>query len=240
MNALKIKGFIAALAVAMLAGCGASKEDYASQDPSNYAVSTYTFNVAEAWTNLVKTGFSKSLQIYGSDNVCTGAAHFLQTSATVFDLIDPFFTYISQFQINQTITSCSNDLAPFTKNSFQYNYFNNNHLNTYTYITQGLQGYWTNTEQHAVFPTAAKVGDEGSIGSMYYEGNLVGNEIWSYRLEADTATTALLVVNVKTYDPNGADYSSEIYRYVIKPNNTLSLRSFTTWSASNNLTITAR
>jgi uncharacterized protein YceK len=240
MEHFQPKFLLVALAMLLLSGCGSSNEDFASQDPSNYAVSTNTFNVAEAWANLVKTGFSKSLEIYGSDNVCTGTAHFFQTSAKVVDLNDPFFTYLSQFQINQNITSCSNGLAPFSINSFQYNYFNNDLLNTYTSITQNFFGEWTNTEHHAVFPAAAKVGDAGWIGFMYYQGGLVGDEFWSYKLEADTATTAVLVVNIKTLDPNGNDYSYEIYRYLLKPNNTLSLRSFTTWSASNNLTITAR
>jgi hypothetical protein len=240
MHHFETKIAFAALLTLLLGGCGASKEDYASQDPSNYAVSTNTFNVAEAWANLVKTGFSKSLEIYGSNNVCSGTAHFLQTSARLLDINDPFYTYISQFRINQNITSCSNGLAPFTTNSAQTYYYNNNYLNTYTYINQNFQGYWTNTENNAVFPTAAKVGDVGPIGFMHYEASIPLDEVWSYRLEADTATTALLVVNVKTYDQNGDDYSYEIYRYLLKPNNTLSLRSYTTWSASNNLTIIAR
>lgn len=214
-------------------GGGGGGEDWANQDPSAKAISTSSFDVQTAWTNLNNSPNTAQLNVSGS---CTGTyiqsnsmalitgTNILNNVVTVNRAYGPYAPCSSPYE-NKSSVELKNTSYYYQKSNNQYkNYYG--YDGTYIY-------YWRSI---AAFPTSVKVGDSGLIGIIdkkNYSNVKVAVEEWSYTIEEDTAYSAVFNLVVKTYSTsssvNSTDYlnaslgMTEQFRYLISQQNQLRL-----------------
>ena len=182
-----------------LTGCGSGREDFASQDPSAKAVSGDAFNIQAGWAKLVKNGFTKSLYASGS---CSG--YFQTTVWPTRAYGDGIFAFVATQVTDWIYIYCGagTPLRP-SSNTVQTNFYANTYENSYTEIATNLGVWVPEYAGHAHFPTNAKVGDTGTIGTVrLYDAQerVTGQEVWTYAIEQETATTAIFRLTKATQD----------------------------------------
>ena len=220
---MKMRVLVIFLLTFLLSSCGNGGENWANKDPSAIAVSPNSFDVAAAWTKLIQTGYTKSFSLNPTQGTCAGTMRHLQSAAEATNISSQYF-YRNTLVIALNFTNCSDGATHGPVFETQDNYYSDSYQNTY-YGNSTTAGYWA---VPAVFPNAAKVGDTGQIGALNLysdDGTVwVGYENWSYTIEQDTASTAVLRITMTARDVNGDVLVTEYDRYVIYPDNTLSLR----------------
>lgn len=182
-----------------LTGCGSGREDFASQDPSAKAVSLDAFNIQAGWARLVKNGFSKSLYARGS---CSGYFQMTLWPARAYG--DGTFAFIGTQVTDWIYIYCGSGttLRP-SSNTVQTNFYVNTYENSYTEIGTNFGVWVPEYAGNAHFPSSAKVGDTGTIGTVrLYDAReqLIGQEVWTYAIEQETATTAIFRLTKATQD----------------------------------------
>ena len=209
-----------------LTGCGSGREDFASQDPSAKAVSGDAFNIRAGWQLLVQTGFSKSLMVGGR---CSGRLQMSQGPAQ--PCADGIYSLTNTQLTGIVYGNCANGAPPpATTNAVQTNFYNSNYENTYLETMNG-SGAWApkSSNGYALFPTAVKVGDEGTIGTVVlYDrtGAVSGEEVWTYTIEANTATTIIFHLTKTTTDAStpAAWVQTQHERYKVNERGALELQ----------------
>ncbi len=186
--------------------------------PTVPGASQLTFNVDSAFQTLAKNGYTKSFSsVTGS---CSGTAELVETPASgsvSFELRDgPAAT--------RTFTSAYNAGCPIPNIPVVTSlYYDNNYL---------ARGFWTEGNVYAVYtappkyPTSAKVGTAtlpsiGTVGTLlkYRDStrkSLIGKLEFTYRITADTETTAILTITGQNFDasspPNLVVTQEDSYR----------------------------
>jgi hypothetical protein len=180
----------------LLAGCGSSGEDFASQDPSAYAVSPNSFDVRLGWTIMAGYGYARQMQISGT---CSGDMQLAQTPYT--NLENSSNSYKSQTLIGVIYNDCTDGSiasrpASSTLKTIQYDA---NELDAYIEV-DNQYGVWQSAPK---FPNTGKVGDRGDVGEIaLYDLNShegIGKEVWTYTIEPDTATTVAFNLTKTSY-----------------------------------------
>lgn len=219
------------LLVAALSACGggAGSDNWASSDPSARAISTNSFDIQNAWTNLNNAPNTSQLTVSGS---CTGTyilsnTMALQSSATTMRNIvtvnrayGPYAPCTSPFENKSSIEKIDTYYFYATNNNQYQNYYA--YDGSFIYSWQAI----------AAFPTTAKVGDAGIIGVIdkkNYSYAKVGVEEWSYVIEQDTAYSVIFNLVIKHYATTEANYQSipvsitEQFRYLVSQTNQMRL-----------------
>ncbi len=212
-------------ALCALSGCGGG-EDWASKDPSAFAVSANTFDIASGWKQLLLTGYTKTLYFTQTTSTCEGTLQILQTPAEIYNATSFKYAYQNTLSYTERYYVCTNQSARTTLNVKQYNWFSRDYANSYVSVNQQT-GDW---QTPAVFPQAARVGQTGVIGQFNNSdstGAPTGIEKWSYSLEADTASSAKFRLVMSAEDANGQWVGTEENIFRVAPDNTLTLISVT-------------
>jgi hypothetical protein len=216
--------------VALLSGCGGGGEDFASQDPSAYAKSANSFDIKQGWALQTIYGFSKTMRVSGS---CSGDFQLAQGPITQpdrqFDLTNRNNVSQTEMLIGINYGACTNNVLqanPWGTSVIQRNLYES--LSNYYFDDDTKYGYW---ETSANFPSAAKVGETGQIGAIRIFNTSTNTyqtrEVWTYTLEARTATTAVFNLIKTSY--NATDLTrpvkTEVQKYQVLATNELQLTS---------------
>lgn len=240
-NRMSLKRWIGIYSLILtLMGCGSGREDFASQDPSTQAVSRNTFNIQAAWQSQLETGFSKSLYISGS---CLGNLQISQGPAVPYK--DDLYSLTNTLSMYTVYTYCGPHVIPPTPtNTLQANHYTAAYENTY-FIWTETSGTWPPVAiDNTQFPTAVKVGDAGTIDTIALHdatGQAIGHEVWTYTLEANTATTALFHLTKTTHDGSipAQWVKTQDERYIVNAQNKLELMSIG-WKQADGFNVEAK
>lgn len=233
-----IRALAALLAAASIAGCsGGGGGSLTSTSPAVVA-SSATFPIDTAYANLVKNGFQATLALSGNAGAVpvsgSGSYSWAQASSSTFENQSVYDTLES---LSFTLTAAGNSQS---SSDTQHQYFDSRYAFAGELDSDGT--YYVPASMSA-WPSAAKVGDSGSRGSitLYSDSSkttVTGYEQLSYRIEADTATTAILTVVTVDTDTNNAPQGSEEDRYRVTPAGDISYVSSTFVSSSSGISIT--
>lgn len=208
-----------ALSTAFLTACGGGGggEAPAAAAP---VPSTVSFPLQSAFRALVASGYSKPFTISGT---CAGTGNVTYAPATTAVT----FEGVSGFSAAATYTYNYTNCTPASSASTKTNYFDTNYIPR-GYSTGSSYGVYLTP---LTIPATVTVGGTGVLGSLTEYTNstkstLSGRMDVSYVVEADTATTAIVNVIVKSYNVSGTLTSTEQDRYRITTSGTMTLTSF--------------
>jgi hypothetical protein len=214
----------------LLSGCGGGTEDFASQDPSAYAISSNSFDIKEGWALQAIYGFAKNMRISGS---CSGDFQLTQGPITQpdgdFDLTNHTDVSQTEMLIGINYVACTNDWLQANQwgtSVFQRNLYES--LSNYYFDDDTSYGYW---ETPANFPSSAHVGDAGLIGAIQIFDTSTytyqTREVWTYTIEARTATTAIFNLIKTSYSATDLTrpIKTEVQKYQVLETNELQLAS---------------
>jgi len=187
---------------------------------SDLAVSTQSFPIDLAISNLVKNGFDAASKITGTYTPAgqstsypiTGQETYswvpaVTATALGLQLLDAPSVTIGSMTRNGNITPIASIAHHFYRGDNYYpvvNIDDGNHL----YVVTSFSGW----------PTAAKVGDSGSLGAVtvysdYTLVSIIGNVQLSYNIESETADTVIFVSTSAETDIDGSQIAqSDRYR----------------------------
>jgi len=203
----------------ILAGCGGgggggSGSGGAAQTFPGTVTSTLSFPLQIGMANSVKNGLSANFTVSGT---CSGSASLVDATP-----ISAIFEGASVFSVASTQTINFTNCTPATTTGTQTSYYDNNYLPAGTSFSGDYGVFLTPTN----IPATVKVGDTGAIGTQNnYTDNtktvFTGQDIISYVIEPDTATTAIVNLIDKTYNSSGVLTSTQQDRYRIVSNGTM-------------------
>jgi hypothetical protein len=200
------------LLASMLAGCGGGGYG-GSGGMGSYGVqsgpvaSTMAFPLQSAYSMLIVNGSSKNFTVTGT---CSGTA--VETVST------PVAATFEGANALSTTTTLSTSLGNCTSTT----------TTTLRYFDAGdvPLGHATAGTNYGVFqmpvvvPASVKVADSATLGTETLwadatKSMVTGSEVTSYVVEADTATTAIIDLEFRTYDTSAVLTATEQHRYRI-------------------------
>ncbi|HWH81860.1 MAG TPA: hypothetical protein VNU71_06450 [Burkholderiaceae bacterium] len=207
-----------ALAAAILAGCGGGGGDSGGGGTTPPVTSTSSFDVSTAYRARTQAGATENYNYTATNGgvTCTGTSTFVfsPTASATFD-------GATVLASTQTVTSATPTPGCELGSGTGTNYYNTNFVPVGLSVNPGLP-----SEQYGVLasagtlPSAAKVGDTGTISTLNVYSNSAkttktGSRTVTYAIEADTATTSLVNVITKSYDNSATPQllSTEQKRY---------------------------
>lgn len=245
LNQLNTKIHAAGLVVilAALVGCGGGSDSGVPKVP--VVASTNTFKFQVAWQKYVTNPYSKSLIVSGSCNGTLNYTHSAISAPIAFyydDLqfphpsgnVNPGYYRYNQEEVTTNLPGCVTSTSQTTTQLY---------YDATTFAPWGFKGgtayngatsYKGTFREFAsgvVLPQTVKVGDFGSVGTIYtYEvsnfkktGLPVGKTDVTYTVEADTASTAIVNITSKVYDANNKLTLIDQTKYLIDTVDNLSL-----------------
>lgn len=238
----KIQTGCLVLMLAAISGCGGGGSGV---PPVPVVASTNTFKFQIAWQKYVSNQYSKSMNVSGS---CSGTLNYFHTAISepksfyYSDLsfphppgnVNPGYYRISNEEVISNLPGCVTSTAK-TSTTLYYDaatfapwgFFGGTAYNGET----SYKGYFREFGPGVVLPTTVKVGDSGSVGTVYTynmanfkkSGSPVGKTDVTYTIEADTASTAIVNIISKVYDSNNKLTLVDQTKYVIDSGDNLSL-----------------
>lgn len=212
------KSFIGLCLVTLLTGCGGGGGGGAAA-PSGPVTSTLSFPAQSAYSTLIATGFTKNFTVSGT---CNGSATVTAAAAAggaTFEGVSALLSAVSTFT-----TSLSN-CTPASSAVTTTNYYDTN------YVPLGFNSAGTS---YGVFvtppsiPLSVAVGSTGTLGTENIYTNstksvLSGTRVFSYVVEADTASTAIVNFISQSYNTSNALTVTQQSRYRIASTGPLTL-----------------
>ena len=194
-----------------LSGCGGGG---GSSAPAGPVTSTLSFPLLSAQQTSTANGWTKNFTISG---YCSGTGTETDSPATTATTFEGAPALSGGVAITWTFTNCT----PASNADTSTSYYDSN------YIPLGYSG-----SSYGVFstpasiPTYVTVGSTGTIGTeTYYTNNtkamVTGRADFSYVIEADTSTTAIVNLIQKQYDATNALTVTAQNRYRITATGTL-------------------
>lgn len=240
----KIKAIFFASILAALTGCGGGGSD-AGTPLVPVVASTNSFKFQTAWQKYVSTEYKKSMNVSGS---CSGTLNYYHSAVSApkdfyySDLsfphppgnVNPGYYRINNEEVTTNLPGCVTSTSK-TSTTLYYD--------AATYAPWGFYGgtayngetsykaYFREFAPGVVLPTTVKVGDFGSVGTVYTynmsnfkkSGSPVGRTDVTYTIEANTASTAIVNIVSKVYDANNKLTLVDQTKYVIDSGDNLSL-----------------
>jgi hypothetical protein len=206
MKALKLAGSCA-FALSLLA-CGGGG---GGGSPAGPVTSTLSFPLQAAYSALLAAGYTKNYTITGS---CSGTASETDGPATGGATFEGTGGRLSvAVSFSRTLTNCT----PQSTVTTSVAYYDTN------YIPLGentVGGNYSVFLTPPVFPTTVTVGATGVVGTITRytnstKGTVAGRGDFSYVIEADTASTAIVNLIDKEYDASGTLTATGQSRYRI-------------------------
>ncbi|MES2226707.1 MAG: hypothetical protein V4540_02925 [Pseudomonadota bacterium] len=225
MNTRILRSWIAAIGVALLAGCGGGGGG-GGANAAEPVASPNSFALASAYGALIRDGESHSYSVTGT---CAGTATIANAPAATAGSFEGFPGYSASQVVTLSWPNCTNYAARTTGTT----YYND------TYLPVGLSvdggEYAVATAAPTALPSSVVVGNTGKIVTMatYRDSSKTiptGTREFSYKIERDTATTAVANITVLGFDTYGQPLSTQESRYRMAVNGgttTLTLLSVT-------------
>jgi hypothetical protein len=191
---------------ALLSACGGGGSD--STPATGAVTSTLSFPLKSAYSALVANGYTKSYDVSGS---CQGFATEITAAptggATFNGKLVPFSTALT---LTINLTTCP-------KITTTVNAYYDSDYTPLGFSSLGVYGVYLPPPS---IPTSIMVGDTGTIGTAtnFTDSSKVtptGKTVVSYVVEPDTASTAIVNLMFKTFDPSDILTSTEQDRYRI-------------------------
>ncbi len=186
---------LAASALVACGGGGGGGDSGGGTTTSPGVASTSTFDVATAYRTRVQAGATENYNFVATNlaAACTGTATFAfaATASTTFE-------GAAALSSTQTVTSASGTSGCDIGSGTGTNYYNASIIPIGLSVNPGLSSEQYGTLATAgTLPSAAKVGDTGSISTLnIYSSNAkttkIGSRTVTYVLVADTATTVFV------------------------------------------------
>lgn len=215
----------------VLSGCGGGGSS--SSVPSNQA----TYDFAAALKTLVIAGQNISFSISNS-NGCQGTGTYVVGPVSAGASFEGSGALSSVSVISGQFSNCTP--ASFSETA----------TNFYSPVSYQPIGYrapqsYVTYANSTMIPSSIKVGDVGLIGltSRYSDSSksiLTGTQELSYTVEADSATSAMVTLHIKTYNTSKTLESTQLTKYKIDTANTMTLVSMTVQMASGVNTVYTR
>jgi len=197
--------------LAVLSGCGGGGGG------GGPVASTLAFNVATAYRNHVING--EPLATWQVTGTCQGVAT-TQTSPQVATVFEGVVGYYSTQTLTLNLANCTGS-GPTSGQT----YYDSNYRAIGEIVPNASYVVYQAPEN---IPTTVKVGDSGPlhVSNDYTDGGkqtLVSHTTSTYRVAADTATTALIVVTESTVGVGGQPMGGGTTTYKIDQNNVITL-----------------
>ena len=184
--------FALPLLLAGLSGCGGG----GGGAPAGPVTSTLSFPVQSALNSLIANGSTKNFTITG---YCSGSGSRTSAPATA----GATFEGTAALSVTQTLTYTFSNCTPASYASTSTGYYDSN------YVPRGHSGV-----NYGVFlnppiiPTSVTVGGTGTYGTEILYTNSAqttgdGSVVYTYVIEADTSTTAIVNLISKSYNAAG-------------------------------------
>jgi hypothetical protein len=169
-------------------------------------------------SNRVAAGSTDNFTITGS---CAGTAQIVNSPAT-----GATFEGVAGFMSVQSATVTFTNCAPTTSTATGSNFFDADYTPVGVTVT-GAE-YARFVAAPAALPASVKVGDGADIVTFttYVDSNKLvatGKRVYSYAIEADSATTVIANFIVKTYDTTDRLLLTQQTRYRMAEDGTLTL-----------------
>lgn len=207
---MKIQKTLMALGLTvLLAGCGGGGGSAAAPAATGPVTSTLSFPISSAWGTLVANGMTKTFTISGT---CSGTAS-LTASPTVGGAT--FEGVAGRLSAVQTTTGTLTNCTPSSLASTSTVYYDSNYIPLGNNTVGGTYSVYLTAP---TVPPTALVGGTGTVGTMTNYTSITnrtstGQQVTSYVMEADTASTAILNLISKTYNVSNVLTSTEQDRY---------------------------
>lgn len=212
---LKNMFFISLVAFSLVA-CGGGGGGGGSGSNSSTVTTAFPGTVASILSFPLQAGLVNSVQIGSSTNftvsgTCSGTASIVDSTPT-----STTFEGASAFSVSSAQTINFTNCTPATTTGITTSYYDNN------YLPAGINfsGNYGVFVKPVNVPATVKIGDTGTIGTEnnYTDATKtvsVGQDIISYAVEPDTASSAIVVVIDKTYSTGGVLTATQQNRYRI-------------------------
>lgn len=225
MNTKILRSWIAAIGVALLAGCGGGGSGGGANAEEPVA-NPNSFALASAYGALIRDGESHSYSVTGT---CAGTATIANAPAATAGSFEGFPGYSASQVVTLSWPNCTNYAARTTGTTY--------YSDTYLPVGLSVDGgeYAVATAMPTALPSSVVVGDTGKIVTLatYRDSSKTiptGTREFSYKIEADTATTVVANITVLGFDTYGQPLSTQESRYRMAVNGgttTLTLLSVT-------------
>ena len=204
--------FIGLCLVALLSACGGGGGGGGgSAAPSGPVTSTLSFPLQSAYNTLIAGGVTKTATITGT---CSGTATFTTTAATGGATFEGTTGRLSAVATQTTnVTNCT----PPSSTRTLTEYYDTNYAPLGFNISGGIYGVFLTPP---LFPISVTVGNTGFLGTenLYTDSTHsvpVGTQDLSYVIEADTASTAIVDLILRSFDNSHALTATQHSRYRI-------------------------
>lgn len=194
------------LCIWLLAGCGGGTSTAEKGEPA-----TASFSPQKDYKRLVASGLSLQFTISGT---CTGTGQVVASPATTATTFDGAAAVSAMTTTTVIFSDCVQGLTGAnTATSSAYAFFDT----AYNQLGM-LAGSYGIFEKPFALPERVAVGDSGTLPSafFYLDTSMMvstGSIDYSYTIEPDTATTAILILTSKTYTSTGTLALTEQDRY---------------------------
>lgn len=216
-----LRMFVGTIAVALTAACGGGGGDSGAAASAPPAVAASgTFPLQSGYQNRILAGSTDNFTITGG--FCAGTAQTVNGAA-----VAATFEGVTGFSATQTATVMfnKNNCSPESSTVTGVNYYDEK----YTPIGSSIAGvdYARFLGNRLPLPTAAKVGDGAIIVTLTYSDSNMnapkGQRVWSYAVEAETSSTVIANLIVKTYDTANQLLLTQQTRYSVAADGTFTL-----------------
>jgi hypothetical protein len=185
---------------------------------SGPVASSNSFDIRAGATRLAASGSSKTLTISGT---CSGTFSLTRSPATSSTTFEGKAALSGSSVGTANFSNCT----PASNVGTATYYYDSNYVPLGYATVGGNYAVWASTP---TFPVAAKVGDVAVVGTVNLYTNSskttpAGTEEHSYVIEADTATTAIVNLIIKSYTTSHVLTDTEQDRYRVAADGSLSL-----------------
>jgi len=210
----------AVLAAVLISACGGGGGGSGTTGGGG-VTSTSTFNVRSGYQARVNAGATDNYAVSGT---CTGTAQIVNGAASPTTFKGAAALAATQNATVNFGTSCTPSLSTASGT----NYYDSTYALLGSTVTGVEYAEYANGTTPAGLPTGAKVGDTGALTSLttYTDASkmtVTGSRTVTYAMEADTATTAILNVIVKTFDTSNALQVTQQSRYRVAADGSLTV-----------------
>ena len=211
---------VGAFAAALLSACGGGGGGGGTPTGGGGVTSTSSFNVRSGYQARVTAGATDNYAVTGT---CAGTAQIVNgaTASTTFE-------GATALSASQMATVNFSNCTPSLSTASGTNYFDSNFALLGSTVTGVEYAKFANGTTPTALPTGAKVGDTGTLSTLttYTDASkstVTGSRTVTYAMEADTATTAILNVIVKTFDTSNALQVTQQSRYRVAADGSLTV-----------------
>jgi hypothetical protein len=215
---------LATTLIATLAACGGGGGGGGGA-PAPVA-STSAFNVRSGYAARVTAGATDNYTVSGT---CAGTAQIVNGATTA-----AMFEGMQALAATQTATVNFTNCQPSVSTASGTNYYDPNETLLGTVVvnpvSQAVIEYasWAANTTPSPLPTAAHVNDSGMLTTLTTysdstKATVTGQRAYTYTIEADTATTAILNIVAKTYDTTNTLQITQQSRYRVAADGSLTV-----------------